>query len=142
MSPQVVLFLDGTDSASANAGDSIILEDATDASSLTIALGLENPADQGDVILGSGTKFTTELRIGDQILFTDDSGTDVQKIVASIHSDTKLETEVGLATTPATKASADRQRAKMQFAQNDRSLFKLPYDVVKTLLTDRQLWFK
>ena len=130
------VVLDGTNSTSANAGDSIILEDATDASSLTIALGLENPADQGDVILGSGTKFTTELRIGDQILFTDDSGTDVQKIVASIHSDTKLETEVGLATTPATKASADRQRAKMQFAQNDRSLFKLPYDVVKTLLTD------
>ena len=129
------VVLDGTDSVSANAGDSIILEDATDASSLTIGLGLENPADQGDVILGSGTKFTTELRIGDQILFTDDSGTDVQKIVASIHSDTKLETEVGLATTPATKASADRQRAKMQFAQNDRSLFKLPYDVVKTLLT-------
>ena len=130
------VVLDGTNSTSANAGDSIILEDATDASSLTIALGLENPADQGDVILGSGTKFTTELRIGDQILFTDDSGTDVQKIVASIHSDTKLETEVGLATTPTTKASADRQRAKMQFAQNDRSLFKLPYDVVKTLLTD------
>ena len=36
-------------------------------STLVNAIGLEDPADQADVLVGSGTKFLTELRIGDQI---------------------------------------------------------------------------
>ena len=41
-------------------------------------IGLE-AADQADVIVGSGTKFLTELKIGDQITFEDDSNQLLQK---------------------------------------------------------------
>ena len=115
--------------------DSIILEDATETGSAVIAIGLEDPADQADVIVGSATRFLTELKLGDQITFEDDSNTTVTRIVQSIHSNTRLETAVGLGTTSATSKIFKRQRTKIQSPENDRALFKLPYDVVKTLLT-------
>jgi len=115
--------------------DSIILEDATETGSAVIAIGLEDPADQADVIVGSATRFLTELKLGDQITFEDDSNTTVTRIVQSIHSNTRLETTVGLGTTSATSKIFKRQRTKIQSPENDRALFKLPYDVVKTLLT-------
>ena len=65
-------------------------------------IGLENPADQADVLVGSGTKFTTELKIGDQINFIDDSGDSVTRIVQNIESDTRLQTFLGLGTATAT----------------------------------------
>ena len=40
--------------------------------------------DQGDVLVGSGTKFLTELKIGDQINFVDDGGSSVTRIVQNI----------------------------------------------------------
>ena len=52
-----------------------------------------------------------------------------------IVSNNELETAVGLGTTSATSKQFTRARTKFQFAENDRALFKLPYDVVKTLLT-------
>ena len=42
--------------------DSIILED-TEINDLVNVIGLENPIDQIDVLVNSGTKFTTELKI-------------------------------------------------------------------------------
>ena len=85
-------------------------------------------------IVGSGTNFTTELKIGDQITFEDDTGNTVTRIVQNIHSNTRLQTVRGLGTAIATN-SFKRQRTKIQSPENDRALFKLPYDVVKTLLT-------
>ena len=129
------IIMDGSDANGTDSGDSIILEDATETGDAVTAIGLENPADQADVIVGSGTKFLTELKIGDQITFEDDSNTTVTRIVQSIISDVRLETAVGLGTTSATSKILSRQRTKIQSAQNDKLLFKMPYDVVKTLLT-------
>ena len=119
-----------------SAGDSIILEDATETGDAVTAIGLENPIDQADKIIGSNTRFLSELKIGDQISFEDDSNTTVTKIVQSIVSNNELETAVGLGTTAATSKQFSRARTKFQSAENDRALFKLPYDVVKTLLTE------
>jgi len=129
------IIMDGSDVNGTDTGDSIIIEDATETGSAVIAIGLEDPADQADVLLGSATKFTSELKIGDQINFEDDSNTTVTRLVQSIHSDTKLETAVGLGTTSATSKIFKRQRTKIQSANNDKLLFKLPYNVTKTLLT-------
>ena len=48
---------------------------------MSLAIGLENPTDQADVLVGSGTKFTTELKIGYQINFIDDTGSSVTRII-------------------------------------------------------------
>ena len=58
------IIMDGSDANGTDSGDSIILEDATETGDLVNAIGLENPQDQGDVLVGSGTKFLTELKIG------------------------------------------------------------------------------
>jgi len=130
------IVMDGSDANGTDANGSIILEDATETGSAVIAIGLEDPADQADVLVGSGTKFFSELKVGDQITFEDDSNTTVTRLVDSIHSDTRLETSVGLGTTSATSKIFQRQRTKIHSANNDRALFKMPYDVVKTLLTE------
>ena len=127
------ILLDGTNGSSANAGDSLILEDETEAGNQDIAIGLE--ADVADKMFGSGTNFKSDLKIGDNISFEDDSNNTFTRIVQSIVSDTEIETAVGLGTAIATNVAFKRNRTKMQSAQNDRSIFKMPYDVVKTLLT-------
>jgi len=129
------IIMDGSDANGTDSGSSIILEDATETGDAVTAIGLEDPIDQADVIVGSATRFLSELKLGDQITFEDDSNTTVTKIVQSIHSNTRLETATGLGTTSATSKIFKRQRTKMQSPENDRLLFKLPYDVVKTLLT-------
>ena len=116
--------------------DSIILEDATETGDAVTAIGLENPATSADKIIGSNTRFLSELKVGDQISFVDDSNTTVTRIVQSIISNSELETSIGLGTTTVTSKPFDRARTKFQSAENDKALFKMPYDVVKTLLTD------
>ncbi len=129
------IVMDGSDANGTDENGSIILEDATETGSAVTAIGLEDPADQEDVLIGSGTRFLSDLKVGDQITFEDDSNTTVTRIVQSIHSNNKLETSIGLGTTSATSKIFKRQRTKIQSPENDRALFKLPYEVVKTLLT-------
>jgi len=129
------VIMDGSDANGTDSGDSIILEDATEPSNIVFAIGLEAPADLSDRLVGSNTKFLTDFRIGDQIQFVDDGGSTVTRIIESISSDTILETSIGLGTATATSKTYNRQRAKIQSATNDKLLFKLPYNVVKTLLT-------
>jgi hypothetical protein len=129
------IVMDGSDANGTDADGSIILEDATEATSIIFAIGLENPASSADVLTGSGTRFLTELKIGDQITFEDDSNTTVTRIIQSIVSNTRMETSVGLGTTSATTVAFKRQRTKIHSEKNDRALFKMPYDVIKTLLT-------
>ena len=129
------IVMDGSDADGSDADGSIILEDATEATDIVFAIGLEDPADQADVLVGSGTRFLTELKLGDRIQFNDDSNTTVTRLVQSITSNTRLETAVGLGTATATSKQFKRQRTKIQSGENDRALFKLPYNVVKTLLT-------
>ena len=47
------IVMNGTDANSTDADDSIILEDATETGDLVNAIGLENPTDQADVLVGS-----------------------------------------------------------------------------------------
>ena len=129
------IIMDGSDANGTDSGDSIILEDATETGDLVNAIGLENPQDQGDVLVGSGTKFLTELKIGDQINFIDDGGSSVTRIVQNIESNTRLQTVRDLGTATATSRQLVRQRAKLQNPEKNTAIFKLPYDVVKTLLT-------
>ena len=126
------LLLNGTNDDGQNAGDNIVIEDATEGDSGT-PIGLE--ADVPDAVFGSGTKFKTELKIGDQITFTDDANQTVTRVVESIESNTKLEMTAGLGDTSATTVSFTRQRTKLQDAEKNIAISKLPYDVVKTLLT-------
>ena len=130
------IIMDGTDANGSNSGDNIILEDATEGTSIDFGIGLEDPADQADVLVGSGTKFTEELKIGDQIFFVDNQGSTVTRIVQNIESNTRLQTKVGLGTASATSRQLVRQRAKLQDAGKNTAIFKLPYNVVKTLLTE------
>ena len=129
------ITMDGTDANGTDADDNIILEDATEPTSINFGIGLEDPADQADVLVGSGTKFLTDFRIGDIIEFIEDSGSTITRTIESISSDTKLETSVGLGTATATSKSFNRKRAKLQDAQDNIAITKIPYDVVKTLLT-------
>ena len=129
------IIMDGSDANGTDSGDTIILEDATDGTDINFGVGLENPADQADVLVGSGTKFLTDFRIGDVIEFTDDGGSVTTRTIESISSDTKLETTVGLGTATATSKTFSRKRAKLQGAKDNVAIAKLPYDVVKTLLT-------
>jgi len=127
--------LNGTDANGTDSGDSIILEDETETGDLVNAIGLENPTDQADILVGSGTRFTTELKIGDQINFVDDSGDSVTRIIQNIESNTRLQTVRGLGTAVATSRQLVRQRTKVQDAITNQSIFELPYQIVKTLLT-------
>jgi hypothetical protein len=129
------VLIDGTDANGADSGDSIILEDATEPSDIIFAIGLEPPADQSDRLVGSGTTFLTDFRIGDGIEFVDDGGTTTTRIIESISSNTILETSVGLGTATATSKTYKRLRAKLQDADKNVALSRMPYDVVKTLLT-------
>ena len=136
------VIMDGTDANSANAGGSIILEDGTETGSDINAIGLEGDVSTADRLLGSGTKFQSELKIGDQITFEDDANTTVTRIIQSIASNTQMETATGLGSSDATKVAFKRQRTKTQSANNDTALFKMPYDTIKTLLTDDNSGFK
>ena len=129
------VIMDGSDANGADSGDSIILEDATESSDIIFAIGLEAPADQSDALIGSGTTFLTDFRIGDEIQFIEDGGTTTTRVIDSISSDTKLETSIGLGTATATSKTYSRRRAKLQDAEKNIAISKLPYDVVKTLLT-------
>ena len=129
------VIMDGSDANGADSGDSIILEDATEPSDIVFAIGLESPADQADVLVGSGTTFLTDFKIGDSIEFVDDGGSVVTRIIDSISSNTKLETSIGLGTATATSKTYNRRRAKLQDAEKNTAIFQLPYNTVKTLLT-------
>ena len=121
-----------------NVQNSIITEDSQEigrGASFVTAIGLESPAAQADKIFGSGTRFLTELKIGDQITFEDNSNNTIVKIIQSIASNTEMETVSILGSSTASKVAFKRQRTKTQFAENDVAIFKLPYDVIGTLLT-------
>ena len=129
------VIMDGTDANGADSGDSIILEDATEPTDIIFAIGLEAPTDQSDRLVGSGTNFLNDFRIGDGIEFVDDGGSTTTRVVESISSNTILETSIGLGTATATSKTYKRLRAKLQDADKNIALSRMPYDVVKTLLT-------
>ena len=96
--------------------------------------GFLDIANGSDAVTGVNTKFTIELKIGDSISFTNDSGTTETKTVEAIISDNSL-TLNSNAAADSTKTVATRRRAKLQDSNKNISIFKLPYDNIKTLKT-------
>jgi len=93
-------------------------------------------ANSGSVVTGFGTLFNTELKIGDEITISTDAGGTVTRIIESIVSNTSLNllTAVG-GSDVSTKSVATRNRGKLQDANKNVSIFKLPNEAVKTLKT-------
>ena len=98
--------------------------------------GTVSIANSATALTGFNTKFTTELKIGDQITFTDDAVTTVTKLVKNIISDTSLTLDSAVGGSDVTtKSVATRQRTKLQSPEKNTAIFKLPYKNIKTLLT-------
>ena len=73
-------------------------------------------------MLGKGTRFTSELKIGDQITFEDNENDTVTSIVESITTDREITVTAAVgvsAGTITTSASFTRQRAKLQNANKN-----------------------
>ena len=88
----------------------------------------------GSIVIGSGTRFTTELKVGDEIVFGDTAGTSITKTVDAIISDTSLELDSAIGGTAVSSSIAIRRRAKLQESNKNVSVFKM-YDAIKTLKT-------
>ena len=126
------LILDASASET-DVGSNLVLEDTLGNSNVI----LENQPQ--NTLIGKGTKFTSELLIGDQITFQDDDGDTVTSIVESIVNDREMTVTAAVGVTQNTQTTAatiTRQRTKLQEAENNIAIARLPYDVVKTLLTE------
>ena len=108
---------------------------ATYGESLQIS-GSISAASGGTSVTGFGTRFNTELKVGDEITFTTDAGASVTRIIESISSDTTLElTTVLGGSDVSTKTIATRNRGKLQDSNKNVSIFPLPHATIKTLKT-------
>ena len=88
-------------------------------------------------ITGTLTSFQSELRPGDIIEFSDTSNTIREATVEAVVSNTELRitaTSAGQAVA-ASGVVAVRKRTKLQGADKNISIFKLPYEKIKTLKT-------
>ena len=85
-------------------------------------------------VVGINTRFTDELKIGDEISYTLDTGATETRFIEAVINDTSLQltTTAGAA---ATKTVATRLRAKLQSPEKNISLFKMPYETIKSLKT-------
>jgi hypothetical protein len=101
-----------------------------------VLLGNISISNSDATILGKGTSFQTDLRIGDKISFTNDAGNNVNGIVKYIVSQTELELTANVGGSDVTSAGIiTRLRAKLQNPESNISIFELPYRVIKTLKT-------
>ena len=87
-------------------------------------------------LLGKGTNFNVDLKINDNISFTNDAGVTVNAVIKNIVSQAEatLTANVGAADV-STATVVTRKRAKLQKPENNILLFKLPYKTIKTLKT-------
>ena len=87
-------------------------------------------------LLGKGTNFTTDLKIGDTITFTNNAGSTVTKIIKNVISQNQATISVATGGSDVTTAAVvTRQRAKLTNPENNILIFPLPYTTVKTLKT-------
>ena len=93
-------------------------------------------ANSSAVLRGKGTNFTTDLKIGESISFTNDAGGTVTALVQNIISQTEATLTANVGGSDVSSASVlTRRRSKLTNPENNRLLFKLPYTTVKTLKT-------
>jgi hypothetical protein len=93
-------------------------------------------ANSSNNLLGKGTNFNTDLKVGDTISFTNNAGSTVTAIIKNVVSQSQatLTANVG-GSDVSTAAVITRQRAKLNNPENNILLFNLPYNTVKTLKT-------
>ena len=102
----------------------------------TTITGNVSIANSDATLLGKGTNFTTDLKIGDSITFTNDAGSTVTATVKYIVSQNELELTANVGGADVTTASIlTVRRAKLTNPENNISIFKLPHVTVKTLKT-------
>ena len=92
-------------------------------------------ASSGSAVIGSGTRFTTELKVGDSITFDNTTGASLTRTVEAILSDTSLTLGEAITATAVSSALAIRRRAKLQDANKNVAIFQMGYDAIKTLKT-------
>src|SRR5210317_376020 len=108
---------------------------STYGSNVTIT-GNVSIANSDATLLGKGTNFTTDLKIGDSISFVNDAGNTVTGIVKYVVSQTELELTANVGGSDVTTASVlTVRRAKLTNPENNISIFSLPHVTVKTLKT-------
>src|SRR6056300_722806 len=107
--------------------------DATNGTNFTLTGSLDIGSGSA-AVTGINTRFTEELVIGDSISFTNDSGNTETKIVEAIISNTSL-TLSSVTAAASTKTVATRRRTLVQSPEKNVSIFKLPYEYIKTLKT-------
>ena len=93
-------------------------------------------ANSSNNLLGKGTNFTTDLKVGDSISFTNNAGSTVTAIIKNVVSQSQatLTANVG-GSDVSTAAVVTRRRAKLTNPENNILIYKLPYKTVKTLKT-------
>ena len=107
--------------------------DNTNGKNVTLSGTLDISSGSNDVV-GINTRFTSQLKIGDSISFTNNSGNTETKIVEAIISDQSLLIST-VSAAASTKTSATRRRSSLQSPEKNISIFKLPYETIKTLKT-------
>jgi len=109
--------------------------DVTNGSNLTLT-GTLSVANSGTAVTGFNTRFTEELKVGDSISFTTNGGTSLTRIVEAIISNTSITLSAAVGGSDvSTKTIATRRRAIIQSPEKNVSIFKLPYENIKTLKT-------
>ena len=137
---QVAIMSDITDDSSTVSftADTVLTSDSTDPfdASQTTLSGSISVANSATAVKGKGTKFTTELLVGDVIKFNDDTGEALTATVSAIASDTALTIATAVGGADVTTSSPfERRRVKLHKAGDNSLVFKLPNREVKTLKT-------
>ena len=102
----------------------------------TNIVGNVSIANSDATLLGKGTNFTTDVKIGDEISFTNDAGSTVSSTVKYIVSQNELELTSNVGASDVTTASIlTIKRAKLQNPENNISIFDLAHTTIKTLKT-------
>ncbi len=109
--------------------------DATSGDNATLT-GTLSIANSGTAVTGFNTRFTDELKVGDSISFTTNAGTSRTRIVEAIISNSSITLSAAVGGSDvSTKTIATRRRSKLQSPEKNVSIFKLPYENIKTLKT-------
>jgi len=102
----------------------------------TTITGNVTVANSDATVFGKGTNFTTDLKIGDTVSFTNNANGTVSGIVKYIVSQTELELTANVGGSDVTTASVlTVKRAKLTNPENNISIFDLPHVTIKTLKT-------
>ncbi len=99
-------------------------------------VGVASIANATNNLIGKGTNFTRDLKIGDSISFINDASSTVTALVKNIVSQTQatLTANVGAADV-STSTIITRKRSKIQNPEQNTAIKKLPYKTIKTLKT-------